>query len=188
VLPTFASGAGRRRVEEATSGLGEVMGITGGRSLEVVVTFPMPPDASDDLPTQPHMRTPFPTQSNQPAAVRARPQDRRVRRPAQSRPGHACQTRARVAWLMPSDRSEVRHYLPRRDHLTSPARDRRSRCFLAMRSRRMPNAEAPVAPPRRAPASPAQQVFSAMRAELRRALTTATAPCTITLGRRCFWR
>ena len=30
------------------------------------------------------------------------------------------------------------------------------------------------------------QVFSAMRAELRRALTTATAPCTITLGRR--WR
>ena len=28
------------------------------------------------------------------------------------------------------------------------------------------------------------QVFSAMRAELRRALTTATAPCTITLGRR----
>ena len=80
----------------------------------------------------------------------------------------------------------------------------------------MPNAEAPMAPPRRAPASPAQQVrrsrgnwgsapgpkdarwnkaaypypnffcqvFSAMRAELRRALTTATAPCSITLGRR----
>ena len=40
-----------------TSGPGEVIGITGGRSLEVVVTFPMPPDASDDLPTQPHMRT-----------------------------------------------------------------------------------------------------------------------------------
>eukprot|EP00964_Phaeocystis_antarctica_P026234 scaffold14767_cov36-Phaeocystis_antarctica.AAC.1 len=75
-----------------------------------------------------HMRTPFPTQSNQPAAVRARPQDRRVRRPAQSWPGHACQTRARVAWLMPSDRSEVRQHLLRRDHLTSPARDRRSRC------------------------------------------------------------
>ena len=40
-----------------TSGPGEVIGITGGRSLEVVVTFPMPPDASDDLPSQPHMLT-----------------------------------------------------------------------------------------------------------------------------------
>eukprot|EP00964_Phaeocystis_antarctica_P121923 scaffold85594_cov46-Phaeocystis_antarctica.AAC.1 len=29
---------------------------------------------------------------------------------------------------MPSYRSEVRPHLPRRDHLTSPARDRRARC------------------------------------------------------------
>ena len=56
--PNFCiSGEGQRRVEGATSGPGEVIGITGGRSLEVVVTFPMPPDASDDLPSQPHMLT-----------------------------------------------------------------------------------------------------------------------------------
>ena len=48
------------------------------------------------------------------------PQDRCVRRLAQSWPNHACQIRARVAWLMPSDRSEVRRHLPRRDLLTSP--------------------------------------------------------------------
>lgn len=48
------------------------------------------------------------------------PQDRCVRRLAQSWPNHACQIRARVAWLMPSDRSEVRPHLPRRDLLTSP--------------------------------------------------------------------
>ena len=48
------------------------------------------------------------------------PQDRCARRLAQSWPNHACQIRARVAWLMPSDRSEVRPHLPRRDLLTSP--------------------------------------------------------------------
>ena len=233
------------------------------------------------------------------------PQDRCVRRLAQSWPNHACQIRARVAWLMPSDRSEVRPHLPRRDLLTSPraidvqgapqapspssakpmlaqrqgsapARTPRSDPTICSRlsshaclstppapgprrritsetvpsrtrrnwgpapgprdarweevaypypnflpgvfwSRRTPNAEGAVAPqvsarlphtagapipkelgvgtrPKRCTlerscftiSSLFCQVFSAMRAELRRALTTATAPCTITLGRR--WR
>jgi len=70
----FASGEGLQRVEGATSGLGEVIGIIGGRCLEAVGTFPMLPYASVDLPTQPHVPTPFPAQchSKQPAAVRAR--------------------------------------------------------------------------------------------------------------------
>ena len=49
-------------MEGATSGLGEVIGIIGGRCLEAVGTFPMLPYASVDLPTQPHVPTPFPAQ------------------------------------------------------------------------------------------------------------------------------